>query len=37
MGEDYISMMLEYLEIFPNRKLNSGKPARVNVKSSREF
>jgi hypothetical protein len=33
MGEDYISMMLEYLEIFPNRKLNSGKPARVNVKN----
>ena len=33
MGEDYITMMLNYLEIFPNRKLNSGKPARVNVKN----
>jgi hypothetical protein len=33
MGEDYITMMLNYLEIFPNKKLNSGKPARVNVKN----
>jgi hypothetical protein len=33
MGEDYVTMMLNYLEIFPNRKLNSGKPARVNVKN----
>lgn len=33
MGDNYIDMMLAYLEIFPNRKLNSGKPARVNVKN----
>ena len=33
MGDDYIDRMLDYLEIFPNRKLNSGKPARVNVKN----
>jgi len=33
MGDSYIDKINLYLEIFPNRKLNSGKPARVNPKN----
>lgn len=33
MGEDFLQKIQEYVEIFPNRKLNSGKYARVNPKN----
>lgn len=33
MGKDYIKKVEEYREIFPARKLPSGKPARTNVKT----
>ena len=33
MGQDFTSKLQEYVEIFPNRKLPSGKYARVNIKN----
>ena len=33
MGEDFLQKIQEYVEIFPNRKLSSGKYARVNPKN----
>jgi hypothetical protein len=33
MGKDFLSNIKEYVEIFPNRKLSSGKYARVNAKN----
>lgn len=33
MGSDFMQKIQEYIEIFPNRKLNSGKYARVNAKN----
>lgn len=33
MGEDFLKRIQEYVELFPNRKLNSGKYARVNPKN----
>jgi hypothetical protein len=33
MGKDFLSNIQEYVEIFPNRKLSSGKYARVNPKN----
>jgi hypothetical protein len=33
MGDSYMENITLYLEVFPNRKLNSGKPARVNAKN----
>lgn len=33
MGEDFLQKIQEYVEIFPNRKLSSGKYARTNVKN----
>ena len=33
MGDSYMERISLYLEIFPNKKLNSGKPARVNAKN----
>jgi hypothetical protein len=33
MGDSYMEKINLYLEVFPNRKLNSGKPARVNAKN----
>lgn len=33
MGDSYMENINLYLEVFPNRKLNSGKPARVNAKN----
>ena len=32
MGQDFVDKINIYREIFPNIKLHSGKPARVNVK-----
>jgi hypothetical protein len=33
LGQNFIVNIQEYIEIFPNRKLNSGKYARVNAKN----
>jgi hypothetical protein len=33
MGSSFLQKIQEYVEIFPNRKLNSGKYARVNAKN----
>lgn len=33
MGDGFLEKIQEYVEIFPNRKLNSGKYARVNAKN----
>ena len=33
LGQDFLDKIQEYVEIFPNRKLNSGKYARVNAKN----
>lgn len=33
MGSDFLSKIQEYVEIFPNRKLDSGKYARVAIKN----
>jgi hypothetical protein len=33
MGESFLDLIQEYVEIFPNKRLSSGKPARVNVKT----
>jgi hypothetical protein len=33
MGADFLQKIQEYVEIFPNRKLSSGKHARVNPKN----
>jgi hypothetical protein len=33
LGQDFIDKIQEYVEIFPNRKLSSGKYARVNAKN----
>ena len=33
MGADFLQKIEEYVELFPNRKLSSGKPARVNAKN----
>jgi hypothetical protein len=33
MGDSFLEMIQEYVEIFPNKRLSSGKPARVNVKT----
>ena len=33
MGKDFVLSIKEYVEIFPNRKLSSGKYARVNAKN----
>tara|TARA_Y100000361_G_scaffold154252_1_gene179080 strand:- start:686 stop:1291 length:606 start_codon:yes stop_codon:yes gene_type:complete len=33
MGKDYVKKVEEYREIFPAKKLPSGKPARTNVKT----
>ena len=33
MGASFIDLIQEYVETFPNKKLSSGKPARVNVKT----
>jgi len=33
MGNSFIEMIKDYVEIFPNKRLSSGKPARVNVKT----
>jgi hypothetical protein len=33
MGDSFLEKIQEYVEIFPNRKLNSGKYARVNAKN----
>ena len=33
MGASFIELIQEYVETFPNKKLSSGKPARVNVKT----
>ena len=33
MGKKYVDLVEEYREIFPAKKLPSGKPARVNVKT----
>lgn len=33
IGQDYTSKLQEYVEIFPNRKLPSGKYARVTIKN----
>ena len=33
IGKDYTSKLQEYVEIFPNRKLPSGKYARVTIKN----
>ena len=33
LGQDFTDKMQEYVEIFPNRKLSSGKYARVNIKN----
>ena len=33
MGSSFLQKIQEYVEIFPNRKLNSGKYARVNPKN----
>lgn len=33
MGDSFLDMIQEYVEIFPNKRLASGKPARVNVKT----
>jgi hypothetical protein len=33
MGESFLDLIQEYVEIFPNKRLASGKPARVNVKT----
>ena len=33
MGEDFLQKIQDYVEIFPNRKLSSGKYARVNPKN----
>jgi hypothetical protein len=33
LGQDFTDKMQEYVEMFPNRKLSSGKYARVNIKN----
>ena len=33
MGDSFLELIQEYVEIFPNKRLASGKPARVNVKT----
>ena len=33
LGEDFTEKLQEYVELFPNRKLSSGKHARVNIKN----
>jgi hypothetical protein len=33
MGESFLELIQQYVEIFPNKRLASGKPARVNVKT----
>lgn len=33
IGDDFLKRIQEYVELFPNRKLNSGKYARVNPKN----
>jgi len=33
MGDEFLIKIQEYIEIFPNKKLSSGKYARVNIKS----
>lgn len=33
LGEDFMSKIIQYVELFPNKKLSSGKYARVNPKN----
>lgn len=33
LGDDFIEKITQYVELFPNKKLSSGKYARVNVKN----
>jgi transposase-like protein len=37
LGNNFTDNIQKYVEIFPNRKLSSGKYARVNPKNSRKF